>query len=108
MSYEIVTGQFCSSWFGTYEIAGSKGAVYCVDIYGAEQAPHCTCPAYKFSKDRTCKHIDQVMKRACLWNCQWHDGNKDHDLTPKYVNERTLHDTCPNCAQPTVPVRIAV
>lgn len=115
MSYTIETGEFCASYFAVYTVEGSKGKSYTVVINGAESTPSCTCPAFKYGKgpvyDRSCKHIDYVWKNACMWNCQWNDGNKKITLKPEQIDyvAGTIPDShCPNCDGPTVPVRIAV
>lgn len=112
MPAEIVPGEFCASWFGTYEVTGTNGTKYVVDLSGGEGPASCTCPAFKYAKgpvyDRTCKHIAQVHQEACLWNCQWHDGN-EVKMRPKHTYGQVIPDShCPNCNGPTVAVRIAV
>jgi len=117
MPYSIETGSFCESWYAANEIPGSKGRTYRVTINGAEDYPHCTCPAFTYHKngfedDYThprCKHIERVFKEACLYNCQWHEGNKEVKLLPIEVHySPRLAEKCPNCGGDTVPVRIAV
>lgn len=114
MPAQTETGLFCATNFGEYEISGSNGKVYHVSIDGAS-GTFCDCPAYKYSKgevyDKTCKHIQQVWKEACMWNVQWFEGNNPHELLPASFNHSTLSGNgynCPNCGGPTVPVRIAV
>jgi len=43
----------------THRVAGSKGAVYTVT--NDRGAWTCTCPAAKWGKDSTCKHIKQLL-----------------------------------------------
>lgn len=110
MPAEITTGPFCASWFADYVVPGSRpGVTYRVSINGTTSV-HCTCPAFKFSRDHTCKHVNAVMNQACMWNCQWHDGNSIIGLVPVVFDELSVipNDRCPNCAGPTVLVRIAV
>jgi len=114
MGYDIVPGEFCGSYYGHYEIKGSRGAVYHVTLGGGEGPAHCTCPSFKFFKgstyDRTCKHIERVHAEACMWNCQWHEGNNPVKLRPVEVySPNKIHDAkCKNCGGPLVAVRIAI
>lgn len=114
MPAEIVTGEFCASYFGEYRVPGSKlGTVYTVSHWGSGAA-ECTCPAFKFFKgadhDRTCKHVEYVWQHACMWNCQWFDGNEVVDLTAEtfLYGPPIAGRSCPNCDGPVVPVKIAV
>lgn len=44
-----------------YQVAGSKERYYQVEItHGAFAS--CQCEAYRFSRDKKCKHCDQVLK----------------------------------------------
>jgi hypothetical protein len=113
MSAEIVTGQFCSSYFGTYEVVGSKGDIY--NVTWNLLSAHCqrkngtSCPAYHFSKDQSCKHIREVWNRACMWNCQWFKGNEAIYQFPKIMIEPVIIDFhCPNCSGACVAVKVAV
>ncbi len=113
MPAEITSGRFCGSWFATYHVTGSKGANYVVTLNGGESWPHCTCPAFQYAdpNDKSCKHVRYVMDKACLWNCQWHDGNKRLGLLrPVEVWSRNVipRDRCPNCGGKVVAVMIAV
>lgn len=109
MPAEIVTGEFCASYYGTYFVPGSKGETYAVVMSGT--GAHCTCKAFQFSgESRSCKHIERVYAEACMWNCQWHDGNAPVMRKPDEVHAPHVipNETCPNCGGPVVPVRIAV
>jgi hypothetical protein len=110
MPAEITTGEFCASYYGLYTVSGSKpGTSYEVTLNGTA-GPHCTCPAFKFSRDHDCKHLAFVHKQACLWNCQWHDGNDEVTIRPvefDWYNE-IPGERCPNCDGPVIAVRIAV
>lgn len=118
MPAQIEPGEFCASYWASYEVPGSKpGTFYRVTLYGAEQRASCTCKAYEFACRRvawddnpTCKHIDYVWKHACMWNCQWHDGNAEVTLKPKaYFSQNVIaEEKCPNCEGPVVAVLIAV
>lgn len=123
MPAEIVPGEFCSSWFGVYRLPSLDSHTlqlipgsplkYIVDLSGGEGPAHCTCPAFAHFKggpwDRTCKHIEYVHKHACLWNCQWHEGNPPPQLQPESTHGHHIPESkCPNCGEPLVAVRIAV
>lgn len=107
MPAEITTGEYCASWFATYKVEGSKGDVYTVSLSGGEGPVHCTCPAFRYRDD--CKHIKHVLDHACLWNCQWHDGNEEVTLRPEAITvDPITRSACANCGGPLVPVRIAI
>jgi len=113
MPAQLVPGEFCSSYFATYEVRSQSNAltVYTVSLWGSEAPALCTCPAYQYSGERReCKHIDYVFKHACMWNCQWHTGNKPVELEPKSINTGSVipDSHCPNCNAPLVAVMIAV
>lgn len=114
MPVDIVPGEFCATYFGSYDVPGSRpGVTYHVVHDGGEGPASCDCPAFKYFKgavyDRTCKHIEYVWKHACMWNCQWFEGNPNPTLVPTHINRPVLPNShCPNCGGPTVGVRIAV
>lgn len=104
MPAEIVTAGFCADYFAIFEVTGSKGDIYRVELFGMDG--HCSCPAWKYRKD--CKHMQYVWDHACLWNPQWYSGGAD-DLQPvEYLDEDRHFGECPHCSGPMVPVRIAV
>ena len=113
MPAEIVTVEFCPQYYSCWEVEGSKGAKYETTLNGAEQAPYCTCPAFKYSTDQNCKHIVLLWTHCCLFNPQWKDpGPNDyaeHGIKLLFTDEmHTLTERCPGCDQPMIPVRIAV
>lgn len=58
---------------------------------------HCTCPAFKFRKNRKaeCKHIKHALTNRCTW----------HEQIDGPQNEPGV---CPNCKGPTVYVQVGV
>ena len=112
---QIETGLFCATYFAEYQIPGSRpGVSYRVVLGGGEAPASCTCPAFTYSKapvfDRECKHIRRVHQQACMWNCQWHEGNRIIGLRPTEIWSGNVvpDEHCPNCMGPVVAVRIAV
>jgi predicted RNA-binding Zn-ribbon protein involved in translation (DUF1610 family) len=70
-------------------------------MFSEHMQPHCTCPAYKFSKgEKTCKHIAQVYEQTC----NWHQNYSDEVQT----EEQNAQHKCPRCGGETVVVRVAV
>lgn len=113
MPAEIVTGSFCASWFAAYDVPSSKpGKFYRCTLNGAESQPYCPCKSFEFSPldGRNCKHIEKLHREACLWNVQWHPGNRPVLLRPVAWDERSVipGEACPNCGGPVIAVRIAV
>ena len=114
MGYEIVTGEFCASYYASYTVPGSKPDTEWHVSHDGILPPHCDCPAFMYYKgdpwDRTCKHINYVWNHACMWNCQWHEGNKEITVKPDSIDEGNVikGSSCPNCGGPVVAVKIAV
>lgn len=119
MPAQIVTGEFCSSYFGKYEVRSMTDPykTYIVMLNGGEQPPSCTCPAFQHALRRAawddtphCKHIDYVWTHACMWNCQWHEGNDPVELKPVAIWSHNViaESHCTNCEEPLVAVLIAV
>ena len=74
-----------------YNINGYTQTIY----HGQMMYDHCTCPAYKFSKSRNCKHLKAAHEQECGWH-----GAYDEEQNEKGV--------CPRCGSPTVMVRVGV
>lgn len=110
MPAEIVPGEFCSTWYATYRVPSDSdpSVTYRVILNGAEAQPSCTCKAFHYHGG--CKHIKFVMDHACLWNCQWYDGNPPLDrISPDAHHlDAIVGAECPNCGGPLISVRIAV
>jgi hypothetical protein len=112
MSYDIVTGAFCASSYGIFEVPGSKpGVTYRVE-FACTHGAFCTCTAFKFAPgdDKTCKHITYAYEHSCQYNVQWNEGHENADLTPiGYTYDAIIPgETCPVCGGPVVAVKIAV
>lgn len=107
----------CPQYGSTWEVHGSKGAVYTVQLYVDGVLASCDCPAYKLSDgdewDPTCEHITAVWKHGCLFNPQWHDAGPN-DYAQHGIRLATLHpqrqhpQPCPGCGADMIAVRIAV
>jgi hypothetical protein len=109
MSAEIVVMADCASNYGTYQVPGSKGATWVVSLNGSEGPVHCSCPAYKYSRDQACKHCDLVLRQACLYNPQCGPGREDPAMVPvSYNYDKFVEGACPMCGGPMVAVRRAV
>jgi hypothetical protein len=107
MPAEIVTMQDCASNFGIYEVVGSRGSTYVVEL-GGESFATCTCLGFKYSKNQTCKHLDQVYREACLYNPQCHDAKENPGIRPvRYSCEQFSGATC-ECGGPMVYVKRAI
>lgn len=74
-----------------YNVGGYKQILY----HGSRAHDHCSCPAYKFSKTRSCKHL----KSAYAEECGWHGA---------YDESQEKSGVCPRCGGPTVTVRVGV
>lgn len=109
MPAEVVNSAFCADYWGVFEVPGSNGKTYEVELGGTSYV-HCTCKAFEWAKmdNKDCKHIRYVWDNACLWNPQWHDAGPRNIKPVRLTETRLLKDPCPGCGGPTVPVRIAV
>lgn len=120
----IRTAYTCSqneAWSAS--VRGSKGDMYTVrwsyqwkgDVQFAYE---CTCPAFKFSKEkRHCKHIDQVMGKRCNWNQEldptavpwvrpttdWERAHMEH-----LGQDRSSIQCCPQCKGPVLVKQVGV
>jgi len=74
-----------------YNINGYEQTLY----HGQREHDHCTCPAYKFSKKHTCKHLKEAYEQECGWH-----GAYDEEQTEKGV--------CPRCGGSTITVAVGV
>jgi hypothetical protein len=109
MGISIETMAWCADYFATYEVIGSKGDSYEVQINGAEAPPHCTCPAFKYSKLLHCKHVQEVWDRGCFFNPQWkEDGNERPTIRPKHFYYPLIKDKRCVCGGPMIWVQVAV
>jgi len=83
------------------QICAARSRTVRGNIRGYEQALHpdgyqsCTCPAWKYSKGETCKHVRQLDAETCSYFEQI-DGPPKTD------------GVCPHCGGPTEYVRVAV
>ena len=82
----------CQAPFKTYEVQGSKGKTYQVQLLERLGVWTCTCPAFKFQKGdlwdkKPCKHIKSVEPHICKWH-QFHDDG-----------EPTEDGKCPKCGE---------
>lgn len=59
----------------------------------------CTCPAFKFSKARTCKHIEAAKSERCGWGHEAYCGS---------FSEPNPDGSCPKCGGPTEVVKVGV
>lgn len=113
MPAQLEPGQVCASYFAEYDVpSDTSDTSYRVSLHGGEVPPTCTCMAFRFQKvprdQKFCKHIAYVQRHACMWNCQWNEGNTV-SLEPVEITETTIPDSkCPNCGGPTVAMMIAV
>lgn len=102
----------CASNYGIFLVPSLSGpdVIYTVSFNGSEGPAFCDCPAYKFSRDQHCKHIDMAWKGACMMNPQWCDGHQPVQFRPvAFTYDLTAQDSeCPNCGGPMVYVRRAV
>lgn len=72
-------------------VGGYKQTLY----NGAPLDDECTCPAYKYSRDRDCKHLREARMQLCGWHGAYDEPAENEDV-------------CPSCGGPTVYVRVAV
>jgi len=117
MPAQVVSLRFCAQWFMTFEAPSrsSPGAHHVVRFVRGEGA-RCTCKAFEASSRRRsthdlkeCRHVGEVMRRACLWNEQWYAGG-DRTLAPvaSSLGQPTVAgDSCPECGGPVCLVRVA-
>ena len=94
----IETYAVCESVVGpkTIKVKGSNGKEYTVSgLFVNSMDPSCTCFAYKFSKNRNCKHIDQARDSVCGWQEFLHEPQEKEGV-------------CPRCGGPTTFERYAV
>lgn len=109
MPVEIVTVGFCPQYGATFRVPGTGGREWTVAL--GPEVGHCTCPAFRYSHDSSCKHLRLVWEHGCLFNPQWHDaGPNDHaDVgIVRVTPTRTEGVPCPGCGEPMMPVRVAV
>lgn len=108
MTIEIVTMQDCASNYGIFEVIGSTGNLYIVQLNGSEGPGYCECKAFEFSQDQSCKHLRQVWGHACLYNPQWRPAMIQPKIRPVgYTYERFSEQRCA-CGDRMVYVRRAV
>jgi hypothetical protein len=90
----IETHYMCASLDRTAQAHIGK---YTQTLYGGALQVHdeCTCPAFKYSKDRDCKHLRQARAEQCSWHGAY-DESAEQD------------GVCPRCGGEAIPVRVAV
>jgi hypothetical protein len=71
-----------------HKLPNSKNTHYYQVFYNGRKW-ECDCPSYKYRK--TCKHIDQVVSKACNWH-----------------TESTGYKVCPECGGEVQVVRVGV
>jgi hypothetical protein len=107
----------CPQYGSTWEVQGSKGAVYTVQLYADGALASCDCPSYQSLNgdewDPTCEHIAAVWKHACLCSPQWHDAGPNdyarHGIRLTNLHPQRQHrQACPGCGAGMIAVRIAV
>lgn len=64
--------------------------------YDNRQGWHCTCPAFKFGKGKSCKHIDLADKAKC-----------DYGWEAACGSPIEMGKECPKCGGPTAIMRYA-
>lgn len=57
---------------------------------------HCSCPAFKFSKKKTCKHLTIAEHNRCTW----HEAYSDEKMVQEGI--------CPKCGREAMVVAVAV
>ena len=91
MGIEVMMMSDCASNYGIFEVRGSRGT-YNVVLTGSEGPARCTCPAFKYSGSRqTCKHVDLVLREACLYNPQWHAAKDAPTISIYRVHVHCIH-----------------
>lgn len=81
-------------------VKGSNGQSYKVSAsHGGRN--QCDCPAFKFAKgdEKTCKHIEQVLKEVCSWHQLYGTWQRPEDRE---------NMVCAECGSNTEWVRVAV
>ena len=94
----IVTMSQCENGFrGQNHKTGENGKYD--TFFGHGTFPHCTCPAFKYSKgdmwEKTCKHIEAVKAETCDYH-ELVDGRPE------------VEGICPKCGGPTEYVKVGV
>lgn len=111
MGISIETMAWCADYWATFTVPSSNGkGTYIVQTNGGEAPSHCTCPAFRYSKELppTCKHIEAVWKQGCFYNPQWHDGNPSPTIRPDSTDFPKIEGKTCICGGPMVWVRCAV
>lgn len=90
----IAKRQVCSSYEIKYDVRGYTQT----HVFSDDEYPHCTCPAYHFSKrtvyfygelyPEPCKHLRHLLENIC----GWHEGSGSPQKTP---------GICPDCGLST-------
>lgn len=82
-------------------VNGSKGAIHIVK-WGrlppgapTEYGWHCSCKAFVFSKNKTCKHIEKVKHLRCGWN-------EELSAISEFIEK------CPDCGGPVEYIKVGV
>lgn len=101
MSLVIETFRWCvQNEAFSYNVKGSKDQTYNVN-FESRDGWSCTCPAYKFSKNGSCKHIEMTKPLKCNHGWEAAAGSPVDD----WVGDEYL---CPECGGPSTGVRVAV
>lgn len=86
------------------QMCSDLNSIHVGEIGGYEQTidrgfgiVHCTCPAFKFRKNRdsVCKHLKELDSTICNY----------HELTD---GPPEVDGVCPKCGKPTIYVRVGV
>jgi hypothetical protein len=114
----IATVGFCAQYHSVWRVPSSKrdGTSYEVVMNGAESNPTCSCPAWLHSSEsyfsRHCKHIDLVIKHACLWNPQWNRTGGPNDFAEHGIELVAIDEhhrwpePCRVCGGPAIATRV--
>jgi hypothetical protein len=112
---DIVPSWTCNTnihW--SHEVESHRGGTKYTVRFEHRPWPHtvqydytCTCPSFRFgnsntwSKEKACKHIEQVMEHRCGWN---------GELEPTAEVDRDEDDQpcCPECAGPVTAMGVGV
>lgn len=106
MSVDIVTLEDCATNYANYQVEGSSGHIYSVTLNGSEQMPFCDCKGFHYRRE--CKHVNEVMEKACLGNAQWRDPKENPEIKPIDYNYDAFSGNKCICGAPMVYVRRAV